>query len=204
MGLAYLITSDRLQLLCERKVLKEAEYSALLDAASLIDTAKAEAARLTAAAGQQALQARRDGHAAGMQEAKAAHAERLLSVAADEHARLARLRDAMVRLVVKAVGRILADVDPVDLHQAALRRVDELLTADVHAVVRVAPGSEAALRAAVARLHERGRSELRLSVQADASLPEGGCVLVTSAGTLDLGIASQLDVLARAMRGHDA
>ena len=38
MGLAYLITSDRLQLLCERKVLKEAEYSALLDSARLIET----------------------------------------------------------------------------------------------------------------------------------------------------------------------
>ncbi|MEK7890358.1 HrpE/YscL family type III secretion apparatus protein, partial [Burkholderia contaminans] len=32
MGLAFLITSDNLQLLSERKVLKEREYAALLDA----------------------------------------------------------------------------------------------------------------------------------------------------------------------------
>lgn len=203
MGLAYLITSDRLQLLCERKVLKEAEYSALLDSARLIETARAEAARITAAATQQAAKARRDGYVAGVREAKAAHADRLLSVADDDHARLARMRESMAHLVVKAMSQILADVDPVRLYETALQRVQALLRSEAQAVVRVAPAGEAAVRAAVARLNEASGRVLALSVQPDASLPAGGCVLVTAAGTLDIGIESQLDVLARAMRGHE-
>ncbi|NRF69412.1 type III secretion system stator protein SctL [Aquincola sp. S2] len=203
MGLAYLITSDRLQLLCERKVLKEAEYSALLDSARLIETARAEAARITTAASQQAAQARRDGYAAGLREAKAAHADRLLSVAADDHARLGRMREAMAHLVVRAMSQILADIDPARLYETALQRVQELLRAEAQAVVRVAPAGEPALRAAVARLREGAGWAINLSVHADASLPAGGCVLVTAAGTLDIGIESQLDVLARAMRGHE-
>lgn len=203
MGLAYLITSDRLQLLCERKVLKEAEYSALLDSARLIETARAEAARITAAATQQAAKARRDGYVAGVREAKAAHADRLLSMADDDHARLARMRESMARLVVKAMSQILADVDPVRLYETALQRVQDLLRSEAQAVVRVAPAGEAAVRAAVARLNEASGRALTLSVQPDASLPVGGCVLVTAAGTLDIGIESQLDVLARAMRGHE-
>ena len=203
MGLAYLITSDRLQLLCERKVLKEAEYSALLDSARLIETARAEAARITAAAKQQAAKDRREAYVAGVREAKAAHADRLLSLAADDHARLARMRESMARLVVKAMSQMLADVDPVRLYEAALQRVQDLLRTEAQAVVRVAPAGEAALRAAVARLHEGAGRAPVLDVQADASLPAGGCVLVTAAGTLDIGIESQLDVLARAMRGSE-
>jgi type III secretion protein L len=204
MGLAYLITSDRLQLLCERKVLKEAEYSALLDSARLIETAREEAAHITAAATQQAAKARRDACAAGLREAKAAHADRLLSVATDDHARLGRMREAMAKLVVKAMSQILADVDPVRLYEAALQRVQDLLRTEARAVVRVAPAGEAALRAALARLHEGSSRALMLDVQPDASLPAGGCVLVTAAGTIDIGIESQLDVLARAMRGQEA
>jgi len=204
MGLAYLITSDRLQLLCERKVLKEAEYSALLDSARLIDTARAEAARITAAANEQAVKAKREGYAAGLREAKAAHADRLLAVAADDQARLGRMRESMAKLVVKAVSQILADVDPVRLHETALQRVHELLRSEAQAVVRVAPGNEAALRSAVARLQQSAGWTLNLGIQPDASLPTGGCMLVTAAGTLDIGIASQLDVLARAMRGQEA
>jgi type III secretion protein L len=52
MGLAFLITSDNLQILSERKVLKEAEYSALLEASSVIDAARTEAARMARQAGQ--------------------------------------------------------------------------------------------------------------------------------------------------------
>lgn len=204
MGLAYLITSDRLQLLCERKVLKEAEYSALLDSARLVETARAEAARITAAASEQAVKAKREGYAAGLREAKAAHADRLLAVAADDQARLVRMRESMAKLVVKAVSQILADVDPVRLHETSLQRVHELLRSEAQVLVRVAPGSEAALRAAVARLQQNAGWTLNLGIQPDASLPAGGCVLVTAAGTLDIGIASQLDVLARAMRGQEA
>ena len=54
MGLAFLITSDNLRLLSERKVLKEAEYAALLDAASVIETAQQEAARIVERAGSEA------------------------------------------------------------------------------------------------------------------------------------------------------
>jgi type III secretion protein L len=203
MGLAYLITSDRLQLLCERKVLKETEYSALLDSARLIETARAEAARITAAAKQQAAKDRREAYVAGVREAKVAHADRLLSLAADDHARLARMRESMARLVVKAMSQMLGDVDPVRLYEAALQRVQDVLRTEAQAVVRVAPAGKAALRAAVTRLHEVAGRALVIDVQADASLPAGGCVLVTAAGTLDIGIESQLDVLARAMRGSE-
>ena len=46
MGLAFLISTDHLQLLSERKVFKEAEYAALLDAAAVLDAARAEEVRI--------------------------------------------------------------------------------------------------------------------------------------------------------------
>ena len=46
MGLAFLITTDKLQILSERKVLKQHEYAALLDATSILGNAQEERERL--------------------------------------------------------------------------------------------------------------------------------------------------------------
>ncbi|HEY9063493.1 MAG TPA: HrpE/YscL family type III secretion apparatus protein, partial [Burkholderiaceae bacterium] len=77
MGLAFLITTENLQLLSERKVLKEAEYAALLDAGGVLEAARGEAARIAAQAQLAAQRAREAGHAEGLRLAKAEYAERL-------------------------------------------------------------------------------------------------------------------------------
>ena len=199
MGLAFLITTENLQLLSERKVLKEAEYAALLDASQVIAVARREAQRIVAQAAQQAEDRQRRGYEEGLQAARAEVAQRLVSQALAAERQLRELRSAMAGIVVKALGQFMADADPALLFEAALLRVDTLIRSEAFISVRVAPAQEAALRQALARLRAQSDWTLAVSVQADASLPDGACVVNTGGGTVEVGVNAQLEAFRRAV-----
>ena len=199
MGLAFLITTDNLQLLSERKVLKEAEYAALLDATQLLEAARREAERIVAQAGRQAEERQRRGYEEGVQSGRAEAAQRMASDALASERQLRELRGAMASIVVKAVGQFMADADPALLYQAALLRVDTLIRSESFVGVRVAPAQESALRRALARLRSESDWTLAVAVQADASLPDGACVVQTGSGTIEIGMQAQLDAFRKAV-----
>ena len=192
MGLAFLITTENLQLLSERKVLKEAEYAALLDAGAVVEAARGEAARIVAQAELDARRARDAGHAEGLQRAQAEYAQRLASDALATQAQLHGLRSAMAAIVVKAVGQFMAEADPAALLAAALARVEALIRSEPFITMRVAPAQEAALRAVLARLGAGADWPLNVAVTTDPALPDGGCVVSTASGTLEIGLDAQL------------
>jgi len=199
MGLAFLITTENLQLLSERKVLKEAEYAALLDASRVIEEARAEAQRIVAEAAQQAEAQRRRGHEEGVRHAKAEYAQRLVSDAMASERQLRALRSSMAGIVVKALGQFIADADPAELFEAALLRVDALIRAEPFISIRVSPAQEATLRLVLAKLSGEAQWTMSISVQADAALADGECVVQTSSGTLNIGVEAQLDAFRRAV-----
>ena len=199
MGLAFLITTENLQLLSERKVLKQAEYAALLDASRVIEAARSEAQRILAEATQQAEEQRRRGHEEGVKRAKAEYAQRLVSEAMASERQLRSLRSSMAGIVVKALGQFIADADPAELFEAALLRVDTLIRAEPFISIRVSPAQEATLRLVLAKLSGEAQWTMNIAVQADAALREGECVVQTGSGTLAIGVQAQLDAFRRAV-----
>jgi type III secretion protein L len=199
MGLAFLIASENLQLLSERKVFKEAEYAALLDAAAVLQAARDEAARIVEAAALDARRAREAGRAEGLREAQADYAQRLAADALATQRQLLALRGSMAQIVVRAVGQFMAEVDPAHLLESALRRVDALVRAEPFVSVRVAPDQEHALRAALARLGAESGWALAAAVSPDPALAPGACVVSTASGTLEIGIDAQLDAFRKAV-----
>ncbi len=200
MGLAFLITSERLQLLSERKVLKEAEYAALLDASAMLDTAREEARRIVQQAKDQADNVRRQGYDAGLREARSEQAERALNAAAQSAAQLQGLRETVAKLVVKAVKQWMNEADPAALFDSALRKVDALIRTEPFLTLRVSPPHESTLRSLVARLRDEAQWSMVITVQADPALPDGGCVLHTPAGVIDIGLEAQLEAFTRALQ----
>lgn len=200
MGLAFLITSDNLQLLSERKVLKEAEYAAMLDAAGVIEAANGEAERIRLRAVEAAQQDCKQAYARGLEQARVDEAARRIDAALQTQQQLEALRDAMARLVTKAVMQLVAQVDPSLVFEAALGRIDALVRDESFVSVRVAAADEAALRSALDTLRNRMGWTLKVVVQPDVDLPAGACVMQTASGSLDLGVQAQLDAFARATR----
>jgi type III secretion protein L len=199
MGLAFLITTENLQLLSERKVLKENEYAALLDASAVVETARREARRITQQAAQQAEDSRREGYEEGLRRAKAEYAQQLMSETLAAERQLHALRTSMAQIVVKAVGLFIADAEPAALFEAALLRIDTLIRSEPFITVRVAPAQEATMREVLARLQGEANWHMTVSLAADPALPAGACVVQTASGVLEIGVDAQLEAFRRAM-----
>ena len=199
MGLAFLISTDNLQLLSERKVFKEAEYAALLDAAAVLDAARAEAARMAAQAERDAALALERGRVEGLRRGQAEYAERLATDALATQRQLQALRASMAQIVVRALAQLMGDVDPARLLESALRRVDALLRAEPFVALRVAPAQEAGLRSALAVLGRDASWALAAAVTADPALADGVCIVSTASGTLEIGVDAQLAAFRKAV-----
>jgi len=199
MGLAFLITTENLQLLSERKVLKENEYAALLDASAVVDTARREARRIVQLATKDAEASRKQGYEEGLQRAKAEYATQLLADTMAAERQLHALRASMAQIVVKAVGQFIADANPAALLEAALLRVDTLIRNEPFITVRVAPAEEPTLREVLTRLRTEANWSMTVSLVADAALPAGACVVQTASGVLEIGVDAQLEAFRRAV-----
>jgi len=199
MGLAFLITTENLQLLSERKVLKEAEYAALLDASAVVEAARKEARHIVQQAVQQAEDCRRQGHEEGLAQARAEQACQMLSDALLAQRQLQALRTVMAQIVAKAVQQFIAEAEPSMLLETALQRVDSLVRNEPFVPVRVAPAQQAHLRAALARLGGELAWTAGLSVLPDPSLPAQACVLQTPSGTLQIGVDAQIEAFRAAV-----
>jgi type III secretion protein L len=199
MGLAFLITTDNLQLLSERKVLKENEYAALLDASAVVDTARREAVRITQQAEDGAEASRRKGYEEGLARARAEYATQLVSESIALERQLHALRTSMAQIVVKAVGQFMADADPAVLFRSALVRVEALLRAESFITVRVAPAQEAHMRETLHRLRSDANWNMAMTITPDPDLPAGACMVQTSTGVLEIGVDAQLEAFRRAV-----
>jgi type III secretion protein L len=199
MGLAFLITTENLQLLSERKVLKENEYAALLDASAVVETARREARRIVQQSTQDAEASRKQGYEEGLLRAKAEYATQLVTDTMAAERQLHALRASMAQIVVKALGQFIADADPAALLEAALLRVDTLIRHEPFITVRVAPAQEASLREVLARLRAEANWTMTVSLVADAALPAGACVVQTASGVLEIGVDAQLEAFRRAV-----
>lgn len=199
MGLAFLITTENLQLLSERKVLKEHEYAALLDASTVVETARREARRIVQQATQDAEAGRKQGYEEGLRRAKEEYATQLVTDTMAAERQLHALRTSMAQVVVKAVGQFIADADPAALFESALLRVDTLIRQEPFITVRVAPAQEAILRGVIARLRSEANWSMTVHFVADAALPVGACVVQTASGVLDIGVDAQLAAFRRAV-----
>lgn len=199
MGLAFLITSEHLLMLSERKVLKEAEYAALLDASSVVEVAGEEARRILARAVDEAEAARRRGYDEGLEQARSEAARAMVSEALAAERQLQTLRGAMARIVAHAVEQFVAQADPAELLAAALQRVDTLIREEPFVTVRVALRQEAHLRRAIERLGREANWEARLTIVPDSSLADDACVLQTASGTLAIGMDAQIEAFRAAV-----
>jgi len=199
MGLAFLITGDQLQLLSERKVLHEHEYSTLLEADGVMRAARSAAERTRQGIDAEVQAARETARKEGLQAARTSHAQDLLAQAVGRMDDVTALRDIMARLVTQAVIGLVAEADPAKVLQSALSRVDALVRDEPYVSVRVAAPQADTLRTALQCLHERNPWTGRVIVQPDPALPEGTCVMQTASGTVDLSLDAQIAVFQQSM-----
>lgn len=204
MGLAFLITSENLQILSERKVLKESEYAALLDANAIIGTAQKERERILQEAQRNYQQNEQRGYRDGVARGEREYAEKAFASSFDAAHRLQAMKDVMADLVARAITQLVDDIEPRQLLAAALRRIDALVRDEPFVVLRVSPSQEATVRQVLSQLWQRGDAAQTVKVVPDASLSDTSCIAQTSAGVIDASLDTQLAALRRAIANQEA
>ncbi|HEX7684471.1 MAG TPA: type III secretion system stator protein SctL [Trinickia sp.] len=209
MGLAFLITGENLQMLSERRVLKEHEYSALLDANSIVTTAKKEAERIVADAEQRQEQMLRQGYDEGFERGEREGAARAFAAALDTAHALALSRRKMADMVVRGLRELVGEFERERIFELALKRIDAYVRDEAFLVVRVAPDSVDVMKQAVANRREAMAGEAHddaaalraqaIRVVADASLGNDDCVVETPAGSIDARLSTQIDAIRTAI-----
>lgn len=199
MGLAFLITDQDLQLMSERKVLKEGEYRSLLDAGAVIDAARQEARRIVRTEAQRVDEARAKGYQEGLAQGRAEYAQRLMSDAMETERQLQVMRGLMANIVVKAVTQFLADADPQALLEAALLKIDSLIRSEPFVTIWVSPVNEPVLQAALEHLRTEANWTLNVSVQTDPEMLGSACLVQTASGTVEIGLDAQIEAVRKAI-----
>ena len=209
MGLAFLITGENLQMLSERRVLKEHEYSARLDANSIVTTAKKEAERIVADAEQRQEQMLRQGYDEGFERGEREGAARAFAAALDTAHALALSRRKMADMVVRGLRELVGEFERERIFELALKRIDAYVRDEAFLVVRVAPDSVDVMKQAVANRREAMAGEAHddaaalraqaIRVVADASLGNDDCVVETPAGSIDARLSTQIDAIRTAI-----
>jgi type III secretion protein L len=214
MGLAFLITGENLQMLSERRVLKEHEYSALLDANSIVTTAKKEAERIVADAERRKEEMLRQGYAEGFERGEREGAARAYAAALDTAHALALSRRKMADMVVRGLRELVGEFERERIFELALKRIDAFVRDEAFLVVRVAPDSVDVMKQAIANRRQAMENEshahadaaaLRaqaIRVVADASLGNDDCVVETPAGSIDARLSTQIDAIRTAMEAR--
>ncbi|WP_133645577.1 type III secretion system stator protein SctL [Paraburkholderia flava] len=200
MGLAFLITSDNLQLLSERKVLKEREYAALLDASAVIATAREEAERIVAAAQREFDARQAAGYEEGLRRAQQEYAARTYSQALSSAKTMESMKDAMAEIVVKAVRTIVGEMGTQRLYEAALARIMPLVRDEPFLIVHVAPGHREEMDDALAGAFAGQVRSQKIRVVEDAQLAARACMVETPSGRIDASLDLQIDALRQAIR----
>ncbi|WP_116136855.1 type III secretion system stator protein SctL [Trinickia diaoshuihuensis] len=212
MGLAFLITSENLQMLSERRVLKEHEYSALLDANSIVLTAKKEAERIIADAERRKDEMLRRGYDEGFARGQREGAERAYGAALDTAHALALSRGKMADMVVRGLRELVGEFEREQIFALALKRIDAFVRDEAFLVVRVAPASVEVMKQAVAHRRAALADEAHAAdaavraqavrVVADASLGDDDCVVETPAGSIDARLSTQIDAIRSAIEAR--
>ncbi|WP_206951737.1 type III secretion system stator protein SctL [Trinickia acidisoli] len=213
MGLAFLITSENLQMLSERRVLKEHEYSALLDANAVVLTAKKEAERIVADAQQRMEQMARQGYEEGFARGEREGAERAYAATLDTAHALALSRRKMADMVVRGLRELVGEFERERIFALALKRIDAFVRDESFLVVRVAPESVDVMKQAVADHRESMANEPHgaeaaavraqaVRVVADVSLGNDDCIVETPAGSIDARLSTQIDALRSAIEAR--
>jgi len=182
-----------------RPWLKAAEYASWVDASSLIEAARGEAARLRDDALREADAVRQAAMEAGREAARTELAAELAAMSLGSAAMLRRLEAAIAGAVHATLLDVIGDLSPDRLYESALRKAAKVVRGESFLVLRVPPAQEAAARKALDVLLDEGSLPNAVELVADPQLGDLACVMESDAGMVSAGLDVQLEAIGRAV-----
>jgi type III secretion protein L len=187
------------EVLSEGPLLRAAEFAAVVDVEAMLVRAREEAARILEEAKAEHARQREQGYRDGVEQGKAEMAEKLVATMGQSALYFAKVEQALVDVVLKAVARVIGEVDDRERVERIVRKALELLRSQSQVRVKVPPAQSEWLQSRVETLLQSFPRIQFLEVEADARLPGDGCVLETELGVIDATVQTQLRAIEKAL-----
>lgn len=177
------------------RVLRAADYTALVQAQALLDEARAQADAILAGA-QEAFEAeRRRGYEDGKQEALLDQAEKMIETVGRTVDYFAGVENEMVDLVMSAVRKVVDGFDDRDKVMIVVRNVLAVVRNQKHMTLRLNPDDVEVVRARINDILADYPGVGYLDLMADARLARGACILESEIGMVEASLEGQIAAL---------
>ncbi len=177
------------------RVLRAADYTALVQAQALLDEARAQADAILAGA-QEAFEAeRRRGYEDGKQEALLDQAEKMIETVGRTVDYFAGVENEMVDLVMSAVRKVVDGFDDRDKVMIVVRNVLAVVRNQKHMTLRLNPDDVEVVRARINDILADYPGVGYLDLMADARLAQGACILESEIGMVEASLEGQIAAL---------
>ncbi len=177
------------------RVLRAADYTALVQAQALLDEARAQADAILAGA-QEAFEAeRRRGYEDGKQEALLDQAEKMIETVGRTVDYFAGVENEMVDLVMSAVRKVVDGFDDRDKVMIVVRNVLAVVRNQKHMTLRLNPDDVEVVRARINDILADYPGVGYLDLMADARLAQGACILESEIGMVEASLEGQISAL---------
>jgi type III secretion protein L len=180
------------RLLRDGKLIRRDEANSWKTGTQLVEQAKEEAAAIRNAALEQAQEERRLGYAAGLAGAKSEQAQIIADAIARRDEYLMAIEPELTGVVLNAVRKIFAEFDEPERVRIVVGKALKTLREQTQATVRVHPDELDMLQSSAALLASRCPGLRTLSVESDARIEPGRCVLSSDIGIVETDIESQI------------
>lgn len=187
------------EIVLQGPILRAADFAAVVEARDIVARAEAEAERIREEARREYEEQKERGYREGIEQGKAEISERVVSTAGQSAMYFAKLEESLVDVVIKSTRRVVGEFDDRERVERIVGQALGLLRSQKQVKVKVSPGQRDRLQERVQALLAAFPSIEFLDIQADARLPEDGCVLETDLGVIDATVETQLRAIEKAL-----
>ena len=181
------------------KIIPAEEYEAYLDAQGIIAEAKKQAEQIIADAQQEYENQKQQGFEDGLTEGRMEMAEKMVDSVAKSVDYFSDLEGRMVELVVKALKKIVGEMDARERIVAIVRHALAVARNQAKITIRACPGEVEVLQEKLADIMRPYPAINFIDIVPDSRLSEGGCILETDIGVVDASVDVQLAAIEKSL-----
>ena len=186
-------------LAADGKIVPGEQYQAYLDAQGIIAAAQAQAKQIVADAEREYEAQKQQGFEDGMTEGRMEMAEKMVDSVAKSVDYFSDLEDRMVELVVKALKKVVGEMDARERIVAVVRHALAVARNQAKITIRACPAEVEVLQERLADIMRPYPAINFIDIVPDSRLTEGGCILETDIGVVDASIDVQLQAIERSL-----
>lgn len=177
------------------KVIKSAEYQTLAEAEQIISAAREEAALILAAAEEEHERQKERGYREGLVEGRLQMAEKMVDSVSHTVDYLEKLEGKVVDIVMRALKKILGDMDNKDVVERVARGALDVARSQAGVTLKACPAEAEHLRSRVDEILRDYPGVDYINIQTDSRLTPGSCVLETEVGVVDASVDVQIEAI---------